>query len=281
MKATGIIPGVPFEQYRAIQGVSWSDLSHMRRSALAYREHMLNPKPPTATMALGSAMHAAVLEPDLFAATYAVYDGRRGTNAYAEWQAEHPGMVDLKPDEMEQCEGVAAAIHSGIQGKHARRILRVCRAEVSVRWVDPWTRIRCKARPDLVGPRVLADLKTTTSVDEHKFGRLSGEMGYPGKMAFALMGLEAVGVKVDDVYIIAVEQTPPHDVGVFRIDDTDMERARTEAERLLRMLKECRKLRRWPGRFLNVELLDLPPWTFEDDSYDISDVGLVLAPKGV
>ena len=281
MKATGAFSGVSFADYQRAQGVSWSTLSHMRTSPLDYRENVLNPKPATATMFLGSAIHCAALEPELFESTYAVFGGRRGTNAYTEWQAEHPGMTDLKPSEYEQCMGATEALYRGIQGKHARRLLRVCRKEVSLRWVDPWTRIRCKARPDLVGPGVLADLKTTGSVDASKFGRLAGDLGYPGKMAFALMGMEALGIKPADVYIVAVEQTPPHDVGVFRMDDSDLERARAEVERLLRLLKECRRARRWPGRFANVEMLDLPPWTFDDGhaDIDITDAGSI--PSGL
>lgn len=277
--------GVPFAKYLKMQGVSWSDLSYVRTSPLAYRENLLNPKPATPTMQLGSAIHAAALEPELFAATYAVFDGRRGTKAHEEWQVEHPGMIDLKPDEWEACEGAARAIHKGIQGRQARRIMRFCKCEVTLRWDDPATRIRCRARPDLVGPGLLADLKTTASVDEHTFSRLAGDLGYHGKMAFACMGLSAVGRYPESVFLIAVEQKPPHDVGVFELDEETRERSERDVAHYLSRLQECRRRRRWPGRYENPVRLDVAEYQFEPegllDEFDIADVGLVLAPKGV
>lgn len=273
-----ITAGIPFTAYQRYRGVSWSSLMHARTSWLEFRDRLLNPRPATAAMDLGSAIHCAVLEPEVFASRYAVFDGRRGTTAHGEWQAEHIGMVDLKPAEWEQCMGAAWAVHEGAQGRQARRIMRFCRAELSLRWTDPHSRVLCKARPDLVGPHVLADLKTTGSVDARKFGRLAGDLGYHGKMAFASMGLEAMGRRPDDVYIIAVEQTAPHDVGVFRLCDGDRDNAEIEVGRLLAGLQECRRKRRWPGRYQNTELLDLPAWTFERElDNDISDLGFALA----
>jgi len=143
-------PPIPFADYQRLAGVNWSTLSYMQTSPLAYRENLLNPKPSTAAMDLGSAMHAIVLEPETFFATYGMFEGRRGTKAHQEWQEEHPGMSDLKPDDWERCLGVAEAVTSLRQGKQARRLLRGTQREVSLRWIDPDTHIRCKARPDIV-----------------------------------------------------------------------------------------------------------------------------------
>jgi len=256
----------------------------MRTSPLAYRQNALHPRAATATMTLGSAIHAAVLEPAVFAVTYSEFDGRRGTKAHDEWQAEHPGMVDLKPDEWEQCMGAAHAVRRAIQGRQARRIMRVCRAEATLRWDDPVSHTRCKARPDLVGPRVLADLKTTTSVDEHTFCRLAGDMGYHGKMAFASKGLDAIGSRPEEVYIIAVEQKAPHDVGVFELDAATLERSERDVDHYLSRLQECRRRRSWPGRYQNIERLDIADYQFEPEAFledtDISGIGLQLVPRG-
>lgn len=266
MKAT-LTTGVPFDEYQCIPGISWSALSHIRTSPLDFRHNLLHPKPATAKMNLGSAIHAATLEPHVFEATYGVYDGKRGTNAYAEWQEDNPGRIDLKPDEWEQVLGAAHAVRRALQGKQARRILRVCKAEVTLRWTDPTTRTRCKARPDLVGPGVLADLKSTGSVDEHTFGRLSGDMGYHGKMAFASLGLEALGRYPAAVFIIAVEQTAPHDVAVFELDAATRDRAESDVAHYLRTLQACRRAKRWPGRYQNVMRLDIGDWNFEPEEF--------------
>ena len=268
-----------FPEYQRLRGVNWSTLRHMDTSGLAYRENLLNPPPPTPIMGLGSAMHAAILEPEEFEARYAVFDGRRGTKAHQEWRAEHIGVTDLKPDEWDQVMGAAGAVHRSRQGRLARRILRHSRKEVTLQWTDSDTRIRCKARPDIVGPTILADLKTTSSVDPRKFGRLAGDMVYHGKMAFAAMGLREIGHPVERVTIIAVEQKPPHDVGVFDVCPGDLERSEQHVANLLQELKTCRRRRIWPGRCENTQVLDLPPWLFESDN-DISDLGMHLEVRG-
>lgn len=268
-----------FEQYQALRGVNWSTLRHMDTSALAYRENLLNPPPSTAVMDLGSAMHAAILEPEEFHARYAIFDGRRGTKAHQEWQDENPGVTDLKPDEWDQVMGAAEAVHSRRQGKLARRILRHARTEVTLQWTDPDTHVRCKARPDIIGPTILADVKTTGSVDPRRFGRLAADMVYHGKMAFAAMGLREIGHPVERVTILAVEQKPPHDVGVFDICQGDLERSEQHVANLLSQLKTCRRRRIWPGRCENTQVLDLPPWLFESDN-DISDLGIAFEVVG-
>jgi len=261
---------VPFDRYRTWPGISWSSLSDMATSPLEFRERQRNPRPPTATMNLGSAIHCAVLEPEKFDAEYAMFEGRRGTKAHHEWQAEHPGVTDLKPDEWDQVMGAAAAVLTGSQGREARAILRGSRREVSYRWLDPLTHVRCKARPDVVRfsresrngkiiPWKLSDLKSTGSVDERTFGRLAASMLYHGKMAFAAMGLEALyGVAPLETSIIAVEQKPPHDVQVFDLTQEVLDAGEQLARDLLIRLKACRRNHSWPGRYGGRRPLDFP-----------------------
>lgn len=176
--------------------------------------------------------------------------------------------------------GVAWAVHCARQGREARRLLRRSQTEAVVRWSDRITRIRCKARPDIVRDGLLADIKTTGSVDARRFGRLAADMLYHGKMAFARLGLEELGHRIERTAIIAVEQKPPHDVAVFDIDPGDLDASEAMVCGLLATLKRCRRNRSWPGRCANTQLLQLPPWTFGSDDYDISEIGLELAPKG-
>jgi len=291
-RASGVVKSISFGDYRRLVGVNWSTLSAMDTSALQYHDDLLSPPEATATMRLGTAIHTAVLEPEMFAAEYGLFDGRRGTKAYDEWQAEHPGMADLKPDEWEQCMGAAYAVHRAGHGREARRTMRGCRREPSLVWTDPMTGIRCKARPDLVRfaqkrsggitPWILADMKTTTTVDARKFGRTAAELLYHGKMAFARRGLETIfGSPPLSVEIIAVEQKRPHDIGVFPLYPDVLYAGDQLVTKLLRQLQTCRKRRTWPGRYQDQEPVALyfPAWALASDT-DLSDLGIAFEVKG-
>ena len=131
-------------------------------------------------------------------------------------------------------------------------------------WTDPVTRIRCKARPDLLSWGGLTDLKTTRDVDPRKFGRLATEMGYVHQMAFYGAGLAANGKPPAHHHILAVESEPPHDVAVYELGEDELWAAGMDIAELLAKVKECRRKRRWPGRFQTAQPLDVPPWFFRE-----------------
>jgi len=56
--------GVPAETYHAIDACSSTRLKDMGRSPAYCRYMALNPKPPTAAMAVGSYVDALLLDPD-------------------------------------------------------------------------------------------------------------------------------------------------------------------------------------------------------------------------
>lgn len=271
---------IPFAEYERLRGERWSDLQYMATSPLAYREHKLNPKGPTRIMDNGSAIHTAVLEPHLFDAEHVLYDGRRGTNDFKAFEAEHVGQTILNGEQWDACMGAAEAVHLLRQGREARKAMRGCRHEVTLRWTDPRTRILCKARPDLVGSHVLSDVKTTTSVEARKFGRLAGDRLYHGKMAMAFMGLRELGKRIYMVRIIAVEQSPPHDVAVYYLTMDQIDAGIDLVNELLSKLKVCRRRNSWPGRQEREEPLELAPWLLADAGAE-EDVMTGLRPASI
>jgi len=59
-----------FAEYQAIQAVNFSSLKMMRESPLHYRHALTAIRAESPAMALGSAVHCAVLEPGRFALEY-------------------------------------------------------------------------------------------------------------------------------------------------------------------------------------------------------------------
>jgi hypothetical protein len=221
-------------------------------------------------MRLGRAIHTAVLEPDLFPVHWTLYDGRRAGNAWAEFAEVNSGKGILTVDEYETVLNIRDAVH---RHKVARRLLRYGKSEVTLRWVDPVTRIRCKARLDHLRGDALTDLKSTKDIDNRTFGRLAANMGYAGQFGFYRLGLLATGHDIAPVRTIAVESAAPHDVAVFTVDEDVLEVGVMEVRRLLHMVKECRRRRRWPGRYPDEESLEYPEWALPAGS-DYTNVAI-------
>lgn len=255
-----------FPGYRRLRAVNWSTLREMKRSPMHYRYRLEHPPEETPAMRLGRAIHTAVLEPDAFPLEYVVYDGPR--RAGAEWQEfalVNAARTILKRDEYETALDVRDAV---LGHKLAARLLRRGRTEVTLQWVDPETRIRCKGRLDHLRGDVLTELKSSKDIEARTFGRLAVRMGYVEQLAFYRRGLLATGHAEAPVNIIAVESEPPFDVAVRPLSDDELWAGDEIVGELLAKVKECRRLRRWPGAYPDADALEVPGWYFEDGKDD-------------
>lgn len=251
-----------FEQYSDLRGTNWSLLRELARSPKHYQYRLHNRREDTPAMRLGRACHTAVLEPEKFEAEWTTYSGRRGTNDWKDFLVEHDESKVLTLEEYAKAVGVAASVH-----KHriAKRLLRFGESEVSLSWLDPVTRIRCKARLDFLNPEGhFLDLKTTRTVEARAFGRLCEQYGYHGQMAFYRRGLDAKGYPQGVTRIIAVEAEPPHDTAVYEIPWEVMGVGDQLVAKLLHQLQSCRRKRSWPGAYPDVQELAFPVWALPD-----------------
>jgi len=261
-----------FQAYSDLRGVNWSTLREMGRSPAHYQHRLTTPRTDSPAMRLGRAIHTAVLEPDLFPVHWTLYDGRRAGNAWTEFATVNAAKGILTVDEYDTVLEIRDAVH---RHKVARRLLRYGKSEVTLQWVDPVTRIKCRARLDHLRGNVLTDLKSTKDIDNRTFGRLAANMGYAGQLAFYRLGLLATGHDLAPVRIVAVESTAPHDVAVFTVDEDVLEVGAMEVSKLLHQLKTCRRKRRWPGRYQEEESLQYPEWALPSDT-DMSGLGIAF-----
>ena len=266
------LSGMSFEEYAALPGVNFSTLKDMRRSPLHYHHRLTTPRDDTPRMGMGRAVHTAVLEPDRFMLEYAVWSGpRRAGKDYEAFVLANPGRTILRVDEYERCLAIRDAVRAD---KDARRVLRRGKPEIVLKWIDPETRLRCKARLDWLDRGALTDVKTTADIDAFTFGRLAGRMAYHAQLAFYRAGLDALGHPDAPVRILAVEAEPPHDVGVFRLPDEALDAGRDLVDELLAKVRRHRRARRWPGRYSGEQVLELAPWDLTDSDDELELVGL-------
>src|SRR5690606_14522202 len=262
----GLYPDVPAEVYHRWPAASQTVLKIMRdRSPAHARQYMLTPPEPTPAMVLGAAIHAAILQPDLFREHYVrglEYDRRtkQGREAWEALAAEHPNAIILKPEDYDKCIAIRDAVHSH---PIARKLLRG-QTEVSAVWRDPWYGVLCKGRfdciPDSLG--VLVDCKSVVDASPRVMQRWIYAYGTYLQAAHYMVGAHAVGVTADYFVVIAIEKEPPYGIGIYNIRGDALTAGEQELSRLLETWADCEATGRWPGYPEQAVDITLPGWAF-------------------
>jgi len=254
----GLHKHVPMDRYLSMAAIGSTELGWLATSPLYFRYMMdSRTRPDSDAMALGTAVHMAVLEPDLFEATYCdepCVDGidssrPRATKAYREAVAEMEtsGRIVLKGDTAFQVRAMAAAVRGN---PHAAKLLdKAPERELTIRW-DRDGRA-CRGRADMLGEGVLADLKTTRSLKNFSPFAIT-RLGYYRQLAMYRAGLRQLGRTVNHVLIVAVENVEPFDVACYAMDEAALIAGDMECERLFALLDECESSGKWPGAFPDI-----------------------------
>ncbi len=269
----GIYHNISNDDYHAGPGISASGLKLIaNRSPLHYWSAYLDPKrearKTTPSMLLGSAIHSAVLEPDLFRDQYMVApDVDRRTKEGKMLYETALGIAAENGSTLLSSDDYLTAIkiqESCRRHPLARRIFEDGKAEQSVFWTDPETGVLCKCRPDwLLGgenPAIL-DLKSTEDASAEAFTRSSYNWQYHLQAAWYLDGVEhALGLKPDAFMFLAHEKTAPFASAYYFADDAMIEAGRIAYRKALRLYAECLNSNKWPGYAPQLQPLGLPRW---------------------
>lgn len=248
-----------FDSYRAIPATNWSSLKNLRVSPLYYQHALKQEQGDAAHFRVGRAMHAFILEPELFRSEYVTYPGRRAGKEWNRFQDEHQDKCILSEAEYERAIGAGSAL---LAHPVAAQYLAAGFKEAVLRWSDALTGVECKARVDHCGTH-LVDVKSTATIDPRKFARAVVDYGYHGQLAFYLDGLRRNSVIVDDTPIlIAVQSAAPYDCIVYRVPEHVVNLGRDLYRDLLAKLCECRLTEEWHGIAPEEMELVLPEWAY-------------------
>lgn len=255
-----------FYEYKAIDAVNWSKLKAMSRSPLHFRESMVAPRVDSDGMRLGRAGHTAVLEPDQFQATYAIWDG--GRRYGRDWEAFKTAAGDkdiLTVDQAAAAHRIGRAVRE--HPAASKYLAWPHSVEESIVWTDPATEIKCKARLDLIGLAIV-DLKTSKEIGSRHFASTVAKFGYHKQLAFYRRGYKSVTQRELPCVLIAVESSAPFDVAVYEMNEDALFAGDEEVSELLLKLKTCRDTGKWPGQYPEPVELHLPAWAFGDSGSD-------------
>lgn len=265
---------MPADHYHLHPAVGHSGLVRIMRSPAHYREYVTNPPEPTPAMQLGTAFHAALLEPEQFVETFVVatkFDRRTkdGKAAAEAWEADNAGKTALTAEQMEAIQSMAYLVrcHAG-----ADKLLSHGLAEMSGFWIDPESGVECKCRPDFLvmdGDRItgIVDVKTCCDASADGFARAIATLGYDVQAAFYQDGFKTLTGRTIPFYFIAVEKDAPYAVAAYKASDEVIEVGRAKYRGGLQLLTWCRERDTWPGYQPNgeIETINLPRWAAHFD----------------
>jgi hypothetical protein len=274
------------EQYHAdVTRISKSGLDQIDRSPAHYFNRYLDPNrgpnEQTEAMFLGTAVHAAILEPHLFEKNYhAINDIKkceeiggkspRATKAYKEWielqKQLHNGKIFISMEDFTNCVRMRDSVHAHPTAKH---FLHVGRSEETILWTDPDTGAPCKCRPDRISDNTgfLLDIKTTEDASAEQFGRSCLNYRYDVQAPFYEDGFfEAYNQQPEGFAFIAVEKKAPYLTAVFWVPPHIYDLGKEKYKRNLETYMSCKKSGKWPGYSEDVQTLSLPGWAFKNQN---------------
>lgn len=265
----GLYPRIPFDGYQQIAGVNQSALKDARTPAHIFEALNGAPKKPTASMVLGSALHARLLE--MTTAQQLIIDGPLNPNndfkpygtdtiAYKTFAKAHPGKIILAGDGRAQLDGMAESV---MRHSLARRLVEANgETELVMVWDDG--AVRCKGRLDKLVPNLLAfDLKTTANAAPDTWSRAVHDYGYHTQAEYYRRGMEANAIGGTPFVFLVVENVAPYGVVIYEIEPESMAVAKHQIDRALAMVAACQKAGAWPGYAEEVQTVGLPLWALK------------------
>lgn len=249
---------IPASEYHAIDAISNSLISRILKSPAHARAYLDTPPEPTKAMEFGTAFHSAILEPDTFAATYAVFSGdRRTKEGKAAYEAlQSAGKLILTAEDMSVIQGMQKSVFTHVA---AAELLSEGEAELSVTWQDD-SGFLCKCRPDWWIGDTLVDVKTTEDASPEGFAKSIAKYGYARQNVHYIEGTGA-----NDFIFIAVEKTAPYAVGVYRLDDFSLGQGRIEINRAKSAWDYALTHNMFHAYSEEVETISLPNWAFDKE----------------
>jgi len=261
---------VSWLDYQKIDALNPSLLVHGLKSMLDFHHAAECPEDglPSKNVLIGQLAHAYLLEPDQVTERFGVFEGRRYGKAWDDWQEANHGKEAVTPAIDAQAESIALVVRTAYPNlvqETDHEVTVLCKEQV-----EDQTH-QCKGRIDMLGPNVLVDLKTTTNVDPHAFGRVFANLHYAAKLACYVRWVETVRGHLEDIYVIAVEIEAPWDCTLIPIPRPVLEAGWSRMEKVLKRVNYGMSTGHWPGVGYQTELV-VPTWSMpEDDGLDWTD----------
>lgn len=258
------------EQYHAHPAISSSDVKAVFKTSLAHWKGKVR-KPSTA-FAMGSAVHALVLEPEKNLVLRGPEDRRGNRWKEAQLAADLDGRILLTEADFDLAERIAEATRAHpIMARYLADDTFI--AEASFFATDPDTGVEIKCRPDgyLKRSGILFDVKTTRDASPEGFPREIRNYGYDLQAAHYLRCVRAAGYAANSFIFIAVEKDAPFAVGVHNLSEEYISDANMRVINTLAMIRDAETISEWTTGWPMINTVDLPRWQATEPEIDVYD----------
>tara|TARA_R110000772_G_scaffold65396_1_gene145952 strand:- start:4606 stop:5367 length:762 start_codon:yes stop_codon:yes gene_type:complete len=210
------------EFYHSAPGISASGLKTIYKKSVY---HFLNQKPFESTaMALGSAVHCAMLEPELYYKDYHVMPKidrrtKAGKEAFDIETKKSDGKILLS---LEDHEKITSILNNFRNHDLAQNY---CKGEIELSHYSKHENIDVRVRPDVLNrvENFISDVKTCQDNSPNAFKRDVYKYGYHLQCAFYS---DMLGVPAENFRFIAVETNYPFSVEVYGLSTEMIEQGR-------------------------------------------------------
>jgi exodeoxyribonuclease VIII len=265
----GIYAGLSFEEYLEIDAVSRSRLALIKHSLSCYKEQPKYESSPSFKM--GSMCHCGKLEAEQFASRYVVLpdfhlspDNKtkkgeqtdsKATTFYKtkveEFLMQHPGKQEVSSEWLEK---MLLMLRSLEAHERSSKFFASGMPEVTIVWVDPKTKIKCKSRldwvpgvdnkkPDYTKVTEIVDLKTLEDCTKFDLD----EYDYHLQAAMYLEGWKVLTKKKINFEFCVVEKGAPYSVRCAPASAEALGHGKQEYDWLLARLRKALDEDKWPG----------------------------------
>ena len=254
----GLMAGVPNEEYHAADGISKSGLDLIAKSPAHYACRSFSAG--TRNMQIGSATHAAILEPDVFDKQYHIIQvSDRRQKAWKDAVAHYGEAFCLLPSDAANILAMRDAVNDNEQAR--KLVSGQGYRELSARAKDPQTGALVRCRYDLLAYGMAVDLKTTQSAIKEDFSRSVMTYRYHVQAALYSDVYEWItGNPLEAFWFVAVEPQPPYTVACYLLDDDAIDFGRHEYRKDLNVYAHCQQTGDWSKYEPDSEYLPLPAW---------------------
>lgn len=264
---------IPIEAYHDPEcpGVSSSTLSAIHKGIPYFLSRVSKGK--TDAMVMGSAIHDAILLPDLFAKKYVPEPEDKNLRSTAgkesyriflkvyEDRIKNEGLTILKRDKWEQIIKMREKVLSHPVIANA---LRMGEKEVTYFCQHEETGLLRKCRTDLVLEEqgIILDLKTTTDCSKNAFSKEIAKYGYDRTAAYYCDILRDLYGKDFLFGFIAIEKEEPYNVGLYLLGSKSMVTGKSLYLQDLLLYREFLSMEKTEvnERALSFESIEIPDW---------------------
>ena len=220
-------------------------------------------------MVLGSALHMACLEPDIFYDTYHLLRSseNRMTSEYKQAKKDFGEEFVLVKPEIEKIEGMARNLHKSAICEYLDN--DYCEKELSGFAIDPETGLMCRHRFDAIIDGIAIDLKTTTDARKPAFSKKILDFGYHIQAAFYVDQYNWItGEEIKKFIFAAIETSAPYAVKIYELEQDSMDAGRKKYRQALNEYAQCKSSDTWPSYDQEIETIGIPQWALEKDAID-------------